>query len=192
MNVISMMDEIHFVANPMIGESALPHLALPTNDSAQFMRICAFDQLNGPLDCHVHRGSQQEMHVLGHNNKRMQFVPALAAMPIQNLQKDSNVRFDREQSAALPRPECDEIGSRWRDEPYRFQSKPQRLKAASTSEVKLARVELVPFPVIFRAKFSFLGKGFGVFVRTTKAAFRRIGKGTNSFVPPTAILDLRL
>jgi hypothetical protein len=30
-----------------------------------------------------------------------------------------------------------------------FKSEPQRLKAASLSELKLARVELVPFPVFF-------------------------------------------
>jgi hypothetical protein len=158
MNVISMMNKIHLVANPMIGESALPHLALSTDDSAEFMRICALNQLNGPLDGYVNRGSQQEMHMLRHQNKRMEFIPPLAAVTIKSLQEDSDVRFNHEQSATVRRNKGDEISSRRGDKPRRPQSKPQRLKAASVSELKLARVELVPFPVIFCASIFVLGK----------------------------------
>jgi hypothetical protein len=50
MNVISMMHEINVVANPMIGESALPDFLIATDDAAEFMRVCAFDQLDGSLD----------------------------------------------------------------------------------------------------------------------------------------------
>ena len=71
MDVISMMHEVNFIANPAIGETALPHIALSANSCAQFVRVCALDQLNGPLDCHVHAGSQQKMHVLGHQDERM-------------------------------------------------------------------------------------------------------------------------
>jgi len=116
MNVIPMMHEIQFITNSMIGESALPHLTLSANDSAKFMRICAFDQLNGPLDGHVHGGSQQEMHMLGHQDKRVQLVPALAAMPVEDLQERSNVGFHNEQPAALPHRERHEIRSGRGDE----------------------------------------------------------------------------
>jgi hypothetical protein len=58
MNVISMTHEIHLVANPVFGESALPHLAAFSNDSAEFMGTCTFNQLNSPLDCHVDSRSQ--------------------------------------------------------------------------------------------------------------------------------------
>src|SRR2546421_687946 len=53
MNVVSMMHVIDSVANPMIGEPALPDLALSANKCTEFMRVCAPDQLNGPLDSHV-------------------------------------------------------------------------------------------------------------------------------------------
>ncbi len=155
MNVISMMREIKFVANPMIGKSALPNLALSSNDSAEFVRVRAFDQLNRPLDGYVDRGRQQEMYMLGHQNERMQFVPPVAAMTKKSSQENSDVRFDHEQSAAFPSHKSDEVSSRRRDKSRLLQSKPQRLKAASTFELKLARVELVPFPMIFCAELSF-------------------------------------
>jgi hypothetical protein len=161
MNVISMMHEINLVANSVIGESPLLHLALSPNDAAEFMRVCAFNQLNGPLNGYVHSGSEQEMHMLGHQNKCVQFISALMAMPIQSFQKNADVRFNDEQSAALPRRESYEISSRRRDKSRRLQSKPQRLKAASASEHKSARVELVPFPVIFSCGIFFLGKANG-------------------------------
>jgi hypothetical protein len=116
-----MMHEIPFVANPVIGESALPHLALSANDAPQFMGICAFDQLDCPLDCYVRRGSQQKMHMLRHQDKRMQFVPALSAMPVERLQEEPNVRFDNEQPTATPRREGYEISSGRGDEPSRLQ-----------------------------------------------------------------------
>jgi hypothetical protein len=158
MNVISMMHEIHLVANSMIRESPLPNLALSANNFAQFVRIRALDQLNGALDSDVHRGSQQKMHMLRHHNKRMQVEAPLATMPIESSQKNPDVRFDHEQSATLPGREGDEISSRRGDESHRLQGKPQRLKAASDFELKLARVELVPFPKIFRASMFVLGK----------------------------------
>jgi len=121
MNVILMMREIHFVADPVIGESSLPHFSLSANDSPEFMRTCAFDQLNSPLYCHVQGGSQQQMHMLGHQDKRMQLIPALAAMPVERLQESPDVRFDNEQPPALPGREGHEISSGRRDESSRLQ-----------------------------------------------------------------------
>ena len=102
MNVILMMGEVQFVADPVIGESSLPHFPLSANDSAEFVRICALDQLNSPLDGHVQGGSQQEMYMLGHQNKRMQLIPALAPIPVERLQENPDVRFDDERPPALP------------------------------------------------------------------------------------------
>jgi hypothetical protein len=121
MNVIAMMHEIHLVADPMIGESMLPHFAFSTNDPAEFMGIRTFDQLNSPLDSYLHGGSQQKMHMVGHDNKRMQLVSSLASMPIEGLQEESHVRFDNEQFPALPRREGYEIRSRRGDESSRLQ-----------------------------------------------------------------------
>ena len=145
----------------MIGEPPQPKLAFPTDDSAEFMRISAFDQLHSPLDGDIKRGRQQKMHMLRHQNKSMQFVSSLAAVPIKSSQEDPNIRFNHEQSAPFPSNKCDEISSRRRDEPRRPQCKPQRLKAASVSELKLARVELAPFPVIFHSGVFILGNGLG-------------------------------
>ncbi len=121
MNVISMTPEIHFAANSMIGESPLPHLALATEDAPEFVRVRALDQLNSPLDRHVHGGSQQEVNVFGHDHERVQFVTALAAVPINRLQEKSNVIFDDEQFSAIVRREGYEISSRRGDESSRLQ-----------------------------------------------------------------------
>ena len=115
------MHEIHFVADPVIGESSLPHFSPSANDSAEFMGISAFDQLNRPLDGHVQGGSQQEMYMLGHQDKRMQLISAFAAMPVERLQENADVRFDDEQPPALPRRERHEISSGRRDESSRLQ-----------------------------------------------------------------------
>ncbi len=121
MYVIVMMHEINLAANPMIGESALPDPALSTDDTAEIMRVRAFNQLNSPLDCYVDLRSQQEMNMIGHYDKRMQLISALASMPIKGLQEESNVRFDNEQFPTLPRREGYEIRSRRGDEPSRLQ-----------------------------------------------------------------------
>jgi hypothetical protein len=58
MNVISMMQEIFLIANSMVGETSLPNFLRSTEDAPEFMRVRAFDQLNGPLDGDIDRGSQ--------------------------------------------------------------------------------------------------------------------------------------
>jgi hypothetical protein len=121
MNVIAMMHEIHLVANPVIRESSLPHLPLSTDDTAEFVRIRAFDQLNSPLNRYVHGGSQQEMRMVGHDNKHMQLVSPIAAMPIERLQEKLHVRFDHKQPAAIPSREGYEVSSGRGNESSRLQ-----------------------------------------------------------------------
>ncbi len=58
MNVVSMVDEILIIADPVIGESALPDFSLATEDGSEGMRIAAFDQLNSALDGHIVCGSE--------------------------------------------------------------------------------------------------------------------------------------
>ena len=43
MNVIPMMRKVLIVANPMIGESALPHFGVSPDQSAERMRVSALD-----------------------------------------------------------------------------------------------------------------------------------------------------
>ena len=159
MNVIPMMHEIHFIANPVIRESSLLHLSFSAEDAAEFMRVSAFDQLDRVLKGYVQRGSQQEMNMLGHEDEGMQFVAPLAAISVKRFQEKANVGFHDEQPATLPRAGRYEIGSRRGDESSRLQSKPQRLEAASFAQTKPARGELVPFPVIFLAEVLVLGNG---------------------------------
>jgi hypothetical protein len=121
MNIISMMDEIHFVANPMIGESSLPHFALSSDDAANFMRVRAFDQLDRAFDGYIGRRSQQEMHVFGHENEGMQLEAPFTAIPIKGMKEDSHVFLNDEQFSAMVRGEGYKICSVWGDESSRLQ-----------------------------------------------------------------------
>jgi len=121
MNVISMIHEINLIANPMIGESALPYFMLSTDDATKVVRVRAFDKVDRALDGYVDGGSQQEMNVLRHKDKSMQFISALAAGSIQGLQKETCVEFDDEQLSAAVRREGHEICSGRGDESSRLQ-----------------------------------------------------------------------
>jgi hypothetical protein len=66
MNVSSMMNEILLIAYPMICETSLPYFGFSSNDGAERMRVSAFDELDGFFECHIRRGSQQEMNMLWH------------------------------------------------------------------------------------------------------------------------------
>ena len=56
MNIVSMMDEILIVSNPVVRESALPDFSSPTEDFAKSVRVSAFDKLDGVFECHTVRG----------------------------------------------------------------------------------------------------------------------------------------
>ena len=43
MNIISMVSEVVWVANPVIGESALPHFGVSPANGAKRMRVSALD-----------------------------------------------------------------------------------------------------------------------------------------------------
>jgi len=53
MNVVPMVREVLGITDSMIGESALPDFSFPTKDGSEFMRIAAFDELNGVFEGHV-------------------------------------------------------------------------------------------------------------------------------------------
>ena len=121
MNVISMMHEINLIANPMIGESSFPDFLLSTDDGAEFMRVRALDQLNGPLDGYVDRGSQQEMNVFRHKDKGVQLYRLSRRCRYKVCRKRRAYEFDNEQlSASVGRERC-EISSRRGDESSRLQ-----------------------------------------------------------------------
>ncbi len=43
MNIVSMMNEIPGIANPMIGKPALPDFGIASDEGAEFVRVCALD-----------------------------------------------------------------------------------------------------------------------------------------------------
>jgi len=118
-----MVREIHFVANTMVGETAFPDFGLASDDAAEVMRVRAFDQLDGALNGHVVLWSQQEMNVFGHDDECVQFVAAFATIPIERLQQETYINFDREQFSAVESRERYEISSRRGDESSRLQKR---------------------------------------------------------------------
>ena len=87
MNVILMVREILWVANAMVGESALPDLAFSPKDSPEFMRVAALDELDRVFDRHVFRGRQQKMNMFRHQHKGVQLVTVLSFVAVENLQQ---------------------------------------------------------------------------------------------------------
>lgn len=73
------------IANPVVGESALPDFAFAAKDFTQRVRVCALDELNGVFDRHVVCGSEQKMNVLGHNDERMKFISCFASIAVESL-----------------------------------------------------------------------------------------------------------
>jgi hypothetical protein len=116
-----MIDKIQLIANSMISESSLPNFALSTKDGAKFMRVCAFDQLDRPLDRYLGGRGQQEVNVLRHKDEGMRFVASVSAMSVKCFQEKPDVGFDDEESPALPGGERHEISSSRGDESSRFQ-----------------------------------------------------------------------
>jgi len=43
MNIIPMVKEVLSIANPVIGESALPYFRVSPDESTEFMRVSALD-----------------------------------------------------------------------------------------------------------------------------------------------------
>jgi hypothetical protein len=121
MDVISMMHEINVVPNSMIGKSSLPDFGIASNDAAEFVRVSTLHQLNSPFDSQIVPGSQQQMYMLRHDDKSVQLISALPAMPISGFQEKSYVIFDDEQFSAVKSRERDEVSPRRREESSRLQ-----------------------------------------------------------------------
>jgi hypothetical protein len=156
MNIMQMPNKIIAVPDPVIGKSSLPYFRIAADDAAECMRIRALNQLHRTFYGYVTGGGEQEMNMIGHEDKRMQRIAALAPVVVNSFQEQSRVRFHNEEPAPLPCREGHKIGSGRRKESCRFQVKPQRLKPNILSKANSARVELVPFPVHFFSLFPVL------------------------------------
>ena len=94
MNIFSMAHEIIPISYAMVRKSALPDFPFSPNFGTERVGVPAFDELNGALNRHVFRRSEQQMHMLWHDHERVQFKLAFPPVPIKGLQKEPGVRFD--------------------------------------------------------------------------------------------------
>jgi len=120
-NIVSMVDEVETIANPVIGESSLPNLSGSTDDCAEIVRVRTFDELDRTFNRNVPRGRQKKMNMLGHNDESVQGVSSLATIAIDRLQKKPDVPFDCKQLSAVESREGYEVSSGRGDESSRFQ-----------------------------------------------------------------------
>jgi hypothetical protein len=111
MDVQLMLREIVRVADAMIGESFFPDFVLTAGRVGE----AAFDELNRTFERNIRRRRDQEMHVIGHENERVEKKSPLAPIVIESLQEQSRARFNHEHSSSLERRERHEISSGRRD-----------------------------------------------------------------------------
>jgi len=97
------------------------------------------------------------MDVLGHEDEGMELKLSFAAIAVKSVQEEADIVLDNEEPSALPRREGNEVSSGRRDESSRLQEQTSAAKAAIFAQPKPARVELVPFPVVFLVKVLILG-----------------------------------
>ena len=153
-----MVDEISFIANPVIGESPLPDFSAAAEDVANGVGESALDELHRMFERNVIRRGQQQMDMFRHHDKGMQCKAAFASIAIDRLQEEAGMVLDHEKPSTLPGGTRDEIRSRRGDESYRLQGQTSAAEAASFTHAKSARVKLVPFPVDFSSVYAVLGK----------------------------------
>lgn len=131
MNVVLVGCEVLIATDSMIGKSALPDFSFATEDRAEDVRISTLDELNRMLDRDVDCGSEQEMHVLRHQDEGVQLISAFAAVSIDGLQEQACIVFDNEESSSVPCPESYEVCSGRGDEACGFQGQTSAAKAAA-------------------------------------------------------------
>ncbi len=102
MDVVLVVREILGIADPVVGESALPDFSLSTNDVTEGMRVAALEKLNCVLERYVVCGSDEKMDVFGHEDKGVNLKLAFSAISIESLEEEADIVFDDEQSSTLP------------------------------------------------------------------------------------------
>jgi len=90
----------------MIRKTLLPNLNLL--HLPQRIRISTFDKLHNPLQRDFRRRRKQQMNMVRHNNKFVQQIFPLIAIPEQHLDQKPSPRLDTKDGQALPRNGCDE------------------------------------------------------------------------------------
>ncbi len=158
MHILLVKIKVESIPNSVIGKSSLPYLRVSADQAPECMRISALDQLHGTFDGYFASGSEQEMNMIGHEDKGMQCKAPLAPILVNSFHEQSRVRFNDEESAPLPYRKGHKIGSWRRDESYRLQEKPQRLKPNTISKPNSARVNSCPSRSVFLRGVSISGR----------------------------------
>ncbi len=80
-----MMIEIPRISNAMIGKAALPDFKAPADKTSESVGVSSLNELNRALNSYVISRSEQEIHVIGHQNERMEEVTPLPSIVIKRL-----------------------------------------------------------------------------------------------------------
>jgi hypothetical protein len=129
MDVFAMRSEILTIPYSMVGKSSLPDFAV-SELKAEPVGVSTLDELNGPFQSHAHARCQYKVHMLGHQDKRVQLVFLLSSISIHSLKEKPDIRFHDEKPSPLPRNESDKICSVKGKDTRRLHSRPQWLPSA--------------------------------------------------------------
>jgi hypothetical protein len=146
MNVHAMMDEVLRIPDAMVGESALPNLDQVSQFFFHGVGVAAFDELQRTLEWDL-RWRQEQMKMLGHENKGVELKFSLAAIREESLQEETCHWFGYKQASSLPSDGRYEISSRRRNRACRFQELTSAAEAACRWQ-RYGTSKLLPFPFL--------------------------------------------
>jgi hypothetical protein len=107
MNVVAPRLKVISAANAVVCESALPYRQL----RAYPVRKASFDESHRALNRDA-LGGQQEMNVVWHDNKSVQFVVSLTTVLLQGFKKELCIGRNLKEPAAIKGRACHKEGSR--------------------------------------------------------------------------------
>jgi hypothetical protein len=125
-----MVDEVLMISNPMVCKSPLPDFPLAPEYRTKSMRESTLNELNGVLNCYIVRGCEEKMNVFWHKYKSVNLETTFTPVQIHGYKKKPRIVFDDEQSATLPRRECNEVSAGRRNKSCRLQEQTSAAKAA--------------------------------------------------------------
>lgn len=72
MDIFPMIHEIIPVSYAVVRKSTLPNFPVTPNFGAESVGVPALDELNGALNRHIFRRSEEQMYMLRHDHERVQ------------------------------------------------------------------------------------------------------------------------
>ena len=157
MDVQPVSGEVLSVADAVVGESLLPDFAAADFETDR-SRVATLDELHGAFQGDVRSRCDEQVDVIGHQNKCVELELPLAAIAIESLQQEAGIRFDDKESSALESGECYEISSGRGYQSSRFHLySPPAAEAGWHTQPNAVRLEVSPFPVGIFSKLPRLG-----------------------------------